>query len=357
MFKVDKKILVLFACCFPIKGFCRSIIYDIQRNVYFFIPNSLLIVLNDYRNKTIGEIKQHFSIEEQKILEHYITFLLENEVAFLCDKSDITLFPAMMKRWISPFDIENFVLDIDKDSKHDYTKIINELSVLETRVIHIRFFSNVTYSKLNLLLKLVNNSNIRSSEFILPFCKDIKWDNWVSTIKMFRKIKCLTFFGSLQNSILKIDQCTVIFTSKRISSERDCGIISKDIFSCNKELFMEAQNFNTCLNRKISIDKRGNIKNCPSMQRSFGQFGKKSLQEILQSKHFQSFWKLKKDDIHVCRDCEFRYMCSDCRAFIKDFSDIYSKPAKCYYNPYVAKWEGEAGYIAVEDSMQIRAFK
>jgi hypothetical protein len=42
-------------------------------------------------------------------------------------------------------------------------------------------------------------------------------------------------------------------------------------------------------------------------------------------------------------------MCTDCRCFIKDPGNIYSQPAKCTYNPYICKWEGQDGYIPVEE--------
>jgi hypothetical protein len=32
-------------------------------------------------------------------------------------------------------------------------------------------------------------------------------------------------------------------------------------------------------------------------------------------------------------------MCTDCRVYLQDPNDIYSKPLKCGYNPYTNKWE------------------
>ena len=58
------------------------------------------------------------------------------------------------------------------------------------------------------------------------------------------------------------------------------------------------------------------------------------------------------DKIIVCKDCEFRYICTDCRIFIKDNNNIYSQPLHCNYNPYIAKWEGESEYIPVEQSLK-----
>jgi hypothetical protein len=47
---------------------------------------------------------------------------------------------------------------------------------------------------------------------------------------------------------------------------------------------------------------------------------------------------VRKDDIEVCKDCEFRYICTDCRIFKNDSNDIYSKPKKCNYDPYTNTW-------------------
>jgi SPASM domain peptide maturase of grasp-with-spasm system len=120
-------------------------------------------------------------------------------------------------------------------------------------------------------------------------------------------------------------------------------------FRINKSLFTESQNHNTCLNRKLCIDAEGNIKNCPSMPRSFGNIKDTTLLEAIEKEGFKDLWFITKDQIEVCKDCEFRYMCTDCRCFLKDSENIYSQPAKCTYNPYIAKWAGEDGYVSVEE--------
>lgn len=83
------------------------------------------------------------------------------------------------------------------------------------------------------------------------------------------------------------------------------------------------------------------------MQKSYGNIQTTTLEEALNKSGFKDLWSIKKDDIKICQDCEFRHICTDCRAFIDDPNDIYSHPAKCTYNPYQAKWKGEEGYIPV----------
>ena len=93
------------------------------------------------------------------------------------------------------------------------------------------------------------------------------------------------------------------------------------------------------LEAQITIDRHGNIKNCPSRPEQYGNIENISLAETLNDPVFKKWWYIHKDEIEVCRDCEFRYNCTDCRAFLKDSDDIYSKPLKCGYNPYSNVWE------------------
>jgi SPASM domain peptide maturase of grasp-with-spasm system len=75
------------------------------------------------------------------------------------------------------------------------------------------------------------------------------------------------------------------------------------------------------------------------MAQSFGNIRDTTLQEALEHPDFKKYWNVKKDEIAVCKDCEFRYICTDCRAYIENPEDMYSKPLKCGYNPYTAEWE------------------
>ena len=64
-----------------------------------------------------------------------------------------------------------------------------------------------------------------------------------------------------------------------------------------------------------------------------------SIRDVFTNDEFRTLWSITKDIISICKDCEFRYNCSDCRAFISDKNNIQSKPLKCGYNPYTNTWE------------------
>ena len=105
------------------------------------------------------------------------------------------------------------------------------------------------------------------------------------------------------------------------------------------QYFSELTHRNGCLNQKLSIDADGYICNCPSMKEKYGHISNTALKEVVSLPSFIAKWHIKKDDIHICKDCEYRYICSDCRAYTIDEGNVYSKPAKCLYDPYTGQWE------------------
>lgn len=131
----------------------------------------------------------------------------------------------------------------------------------------------------------------------------------------------------------------IIHQEEHIDSKLHCGIISKEYFLLTREFYIEGQHRNTCLNEKISIDVNGEVKNCPSMIDSYGNIMNDNLMKILNNESFRKHWNITKDQIHVCKDCEFIYVCTDFRAYVEEPSDIYSKPLKCGYNPYEGRWD------------------
>jgi len=80
------------------------------------------------------------------------------------------------------------------------------------------------------------------------------------------------------------------------------------------------------------------------MSQSFGNIKDTTLEKALLHPDFKKYWNLTKDEIEVCKDCEFRYICTDCRAYTErthtnaEGLDI-SKPLKCGYNPYTGEWQ------------------
>lgn len=95
---------------------------------------------------------------------------------------------------------------------------------------------------------------------------------------------------------------------------------------------------NGCLYKKVALKKDGTIVNCPCLNEEYGHIQNTAIKDVIQNKTFKRWGEIKKDEIHVCQECEYRYNCTDCRAF-RSSADILSKPSKCKYNPRTSSWE------------------
>ncbi|MDD5569531.1 MAG: grasp-with-spasm system SPASM domain peptide maturase [Bacteroidales bacterium] len=347
----DKKYFRLFATCIPVKGYERSAICDIHRCNVEFIPNSLYEIITNNENKTYSELIEIFGAEQKQVIDEYFEFLLEKEFGYFFNKDELELFPKLNLQWDFYSDVSNAIIDLKEYSNYDIKEAIKQLDDIDCFHLQIRFFLKTQKEKIIELLELINETSIRSVQVMLSFNTLNNTDEYIQLCKDYLKISKIECYNSRKSEIIDVfgNLSQVLLNGKKIKDETTCGMVDVGYFSPNTPHFTESQHHNTCLNRKISIDANGKIKNCPSMQKSFGNIKNTTLKEALGKPGFKDLWSIRKDDIDVCKDCEFRYICTDCRAYLKDPSNIYSQPAKCLYNPYIAKWEGEEGYIKVED--------
>lgn len=84
-----------------------------------------------------------------------------------------------------------------------------------------------------------------------------------------------------------------MYTTDILNEKSECGKVSKNYFSLNSQHIDEALHHNTCIHKKLFMDK----------------------------------------------------------------NDIYSQQANCHYNLYIAKWQGEDGYITVEKWLENNKIK
>jgi SPASM domain peptide maturase of grasp-with-spasm system len=340
---LENKFPLLYASCIPVKGKTRAIICDIQRQAYLFIPNTLFEVLSQHQGKTLKEIKATYENKFNETIDEYFSFLIEKEYAFFADNP--ALFPAINLLWEDPRKLTNAIIDIGDDSKltfHDYESIFSQLGTLGCEHIQIRSFGNRNLSFFETILKKIGTKRIISIELIIRYPVDLLENQFVEFCNQFPRVFSITLYGAPYDKVINTD-CQnmgyLIFTKELIDSCFQCGVISSTFFTINMKSLTESQHHNTCLNRKISIDTAGNIKNCPSMQQSFGHISDTSLEEVIKNPNFTKVWNIKKDEIEKCKGCEFRHICTDCRAYLANPDDLYSAPLKCGYNPETCEWE------------------
>ena len=332
----NSKHLKIFASCIISIGFKNAIICDLQRETYVSIPKQIAQILTNKKYLNLD------SIAEKKPHEAEIIYALFDEIVELgigFYTSEPHLFPPLQLDWKSPLKVTNSILDYHTASDYDLKEALMQLSILGCEAVQLRFFDAKDPVCINELIQTTHNSRIRSIDLILQFTEDGMLLDLQNLIKKNLRISNIVVFSAPYMQSHTFYSSAIYFLKDGVDTHKGCGIIQKSYFASNLETFTESHHHNSCLNRKISIDIDGNIKNCPSMSQSFGNIKDTTLQEALNHPDFKKYWNITKDQIEVCKDCEFRYICTDCRAYIENPEDMYSKPLKCGYNPYTAEWE------------------
>lgn len=333
------KFLVLFSCCFVTNGFNRSIIIDTQRNTFHFIPLVLGEFIAEFSTKTVRQIIEQFvRNDERQIFIEYLMFLEEKELCFYTDNP--TTFPKIDKNFISPNIISNAVLDFRKDIHYPIEDHLQELEDFGCEGIQIRIFENLTQPTFNRLIASFEKLSFRYVELLLNADAVYTRKYLHEILRTKPNLNKVTLYNSTKKDFFLLDKYQILeLKTTVIESREQCGQIGPQYFNTSLNQVIESHGFNSCLNKKISIDEYGFIKNCPSMNQSFGNAIENSLKQAMEKKGFKDFWTINKDEIAICKDCEFRHICTDCRAYTRDPDNSFSKPLKCGYDPYSNIWQ------------------
>ncbi len=124
----------------------------------------------------------------------------------------------------------------------------------------------------------------------------------------------------------------------------DYKIISKRYytypsFGINKNQFIINHFYNPCLNSKIAITSEGDVIPC-IFARDFvcGNVKEKKINDMINS--INSTWEIHKNQIDECKDCEFKYACSDCRPLAIGINgNKFSQYPRCCYSPKEGVWK------------------
>lgn len=332
-FKTNQNLKIkLFASCRLVKGISFGLICDLDRRQYFRIEIEVIEKLESILNKSYNEIKSLMSPTD---FRYVYSFLSENELCFFT--KNIDYFPSISDESAFAGLINNCIIDYNEDSVPLANLVYEKFDLLGVVGLEIRYYNSPSKIKIQEELNKSSLSRLRSINLYLKDSKEYDVIYLKELAAQNPRLNQIFIHGSKEEEILLNQTSTIIYSKKVIQDESCCGVINSNNFNTNLEMFNESINFNNCLNKKMSIDKNGFIKNCPSFIEHYGHIGDVDIIHIVESKFFQTKWTINKDKISVCKDCEYRYVCTDCRAYVSD-NDDYGKPIKCSYNPTTGQW-------------------
>ncbi|MCG3667857.1 radical SAM protein [Aliarcobacter butzleri] len=141
---------------------------------------------------------------------------------------------------------------------------------------------------------------------------------------------------------IKIDPIRLVgrgninLTDKEIIEEKSITLASFQKLKLKSENIQMNFNQHNCFSKKLYITSDLDIYPCVMERRfKYGNLKDNNLRNILLS--CDSIINLTKDDVEYCKDCEFKYVCFDCRpdSISENFRE---KPYYCKYNPLKGVW-------------------
>ncbi|MGC5746675.1 grasp-with-spasm system SPASM domain peptide maturase [Chryseobacterium sp. NFX27] len=333
----------LFSNILVTKGACRILISDLQRNVSELYPLELYDVIQELKNDCIENIIDGYDEESQVMVNEYLNILLQNEYGFITENNWDKNFSALSYEYDEPSVLSEIFIEFSEIS------VLRKIkrSVENLRIKHLVLYSTKKFTAEDFIEidQIFATSVLSGIEIFSPFHEDVN-KLFVNTLhKNTERIYNIIFYNCRKKPLKIKDEFrfSLYFTEEEVKIS-SCGKVDLKYFNTNISKVTEAVNHNSCLHKKIGIDINGNIKNCPLMAENFGNINNISLEDAFIKPGFRKYWNLTKDKIEICKDCEFRYVCTDCRAYTErnhtnsEGLDT-SKPLKCGYDPYTGKWE------------------
>lgn len=334
-----KKYLRMFSHCILVKGVVNCIICDLQRGDIYTFDNVLYDLLQGLLNSDYDSFISACDEETLEPVKKAITYLFDADILFFCDNPDN--FIELPRQWDSPSKITNAIIEYSiENPEYSINDVINSLLKLGCKFFELRLLGDFNTTSLEKVVSLFDESIARGIYLKLEFTDLSDEGDALKILQLYPRIMSIIFHSlpkDVKTKRIK-HEGRIQYSSLPLNNNLHCGEINSEHFQSNIDFFMESHFFNNCLNRKVSINKNGAIKNCPSMDTEFGVVQNTSIESVVNNSSFSVIWNLSKKDVNVCKTCEYRFVCNDCRAYLEKPDDIYSKPLKCGYDPSTGVW-------------------
>lgn len=314
------------------KGAQESVIYDLSRSSY----DTLSANTTTFFEGLVGSEPTDEDSLSAGDKERWHQFQ-HKEWLFTCPSNFVNNFQPLVPEHKTPHALLNAQVYADYCLLHP--EVITQLGSLGVRHLQVRIDKDWSSEELKSFFDQLSGSSIDYVELLLDWTDERAIDNLVEVKDQQSRLQVIHVFSSPEEkSFSSKEKDLVLFThTEGMGSLNSPKIGAPHLFTVNHQTYREAHHRNLFFNQKVAIGPEGEIKNAMTSSRVFGHFPKDDLAAIVRSDDFQTLWYARKDDIAVCCDCPYRYMCTDEREPIKG-PEGWHYTSDCVYNPYTGQW-------------------
>ncbi|WP_129714764.1 hypothetical protein [Pedobacter sp. SYP-B3415] len=324
--------------CIPVDGYNRAMIYDLGRKDYHFISKAHYALLNT------DKLINFDQIADQSERSELIDFLLNLEIIFeVASPQEEENFPPITRSVDYPDQLTHAV--IHADISPAFIDFIGDSHLQNLSILAPQINEDV--------FKLIDSLKHLEIDGIYLYIENFEAENlekhYTELGRRFTLFS-VNFFGAEAANTHLRDNIYYNFFTEKLEEYRQKTTLDK--LFVNHDLFFEAYSKHAYYHGKVYIDQSGQIKNGLNNTQSFGDINAitaREFHQIINSEAFLALGNINKDDMLVCKDCEFRYMCTDPRVPEKGDQHWYH-PTECQYNPYLSVWQHDDNYAGLKAS-------
>ncbi|MBL4648926.1 MAG: grasp-with-spasm system SPASM domain peptide maturase [Aureispira sp.] len=320
----------LHSSCIPVKGKESSLIYDIEKQQLYPISNDHYELLSLCKLHHILELKEMLIDVSSGEVDAFLGHFVDNHLGFYTTSPNS--FPDLELAWKSPSIITNGIIQINSRSTFSLKELIDQLHSLGCDAVQLRLEDDFNIELITEMITAFEETRIKLIDLILPYNSDLTKEVLFDLMYTYKRLGVLRLYNAFEDGTWEdsIRGCNVFLYTKDIRTN-PIEIMHEGRFVTNPYVFMEAQQHNTGLNRKVCIDVDGNIKNYINHVTNWGNIKKDTLKAVVLTDEFQEKWFIKNDQIEKCRECPFRYCCVS-NVDIEKRNERYYKLEDCPIN-------------------------
>ncbi|QNK62321.1 hypothetical protein H7F33_17525 [Pedobacter sp. PAMC26386] len=298
--------LKLYAHNIAVKGSEQSAIYNLQEQKITLIPNILYELILTLESQPVKVIRDQYNEENMIFFDRYVEFILEKDLGFLTREPNS--FPLLDQVWDSPGIINNAILEYDFKG-YDMLKVVEELNLLGCRHLELRlsFHEARNIQAVQGILSLFNNKVFKSITILIAYHDMLSLELIESIYQGCSKITHIIVYN--YNKPEKV--CSVIENIKFLRQDLSATVFNStfpsDKYFVNRLFFMESLYYNVFYNKKVTVNRLGEIKNHLSLKETFGNINDISIKAVLDSTRFKELWGASNDKIEGIKDSALRY--------------------------------------------------
>lgn len=332
---------MLYANCFLTEGASEGIIHDVHRQRYLPVKKRMAALLkDDFKQCPVAEVRRRYP-DWVNGIDAYLNFLVENDYGFYTDEPQN--FKPINLVFRHPTSLSSAIVEMDAAAIETHANVVDQLLALGCQNFQFLFLEGA-YDFEEVAKMLESFKTSRASSVDLYFEQAVFDENQHKQLgkdlrirsTVFNKNEERSFFLNEGETDSKQGHLYLFYVSRKLEP-RQAEQYRPELFNLALRPFIEAQEHNAGLNKKVAIDRNGDIKNYLNHDRVFGNIASDSIIEAVTSAAFQKQWNISNDEIEKCKDCQFRYICFS-NSYVSQIDGNYRKAEDCGFDPYTNRW-------------------